>query len=132
MDRLRDHSCFWYFRVSTPTCNILKTQTLSVHAGLFECFHNPPNNDMDYKIFGVCMWFLLFLLLRVYTHVYLTEEASKSKAQSLSIAMDYKCIYIYIHVYVAFVNSFYFLAQQSVSATQAWLNKPQGWIVLLK
>ena len=94
MDRLRDHSCFWYFRVSTPTCNILKTQTLSVHAGLFECFHNPPNNDMDYKIFGVCMWFLLFLLLRVYTHVYLTEEASKSKAQSLSIAMDYKCIYM--------------------------------------
>ena len=27
-----------------------------VHAGLFECFHNPPNLDVDYRIVNVRMW----------------------------------------------------------------------------
>ena len=36
--------------------NILKTVTLLVHAGLFWCFHSPPNSDMDYRIFNMCMW----------------------------------------------------------------------------
>ena len=26
------------------------------HAGLFWCFHCPPNSDMDYRIFNVPMW----------------------------------------------------------------------------
>ena len=26
-----------------------------VHAGLFLCFHSPPNSDMDYRIFNVCV-----------------------------------------------------------------------------
>ena len=36
--------------------SILKTVTLSVHAGLFGCCPNPPNSDMDYRIFNVRMW----------------------------------------------------------------------------
>ena len=35
--------------------NMMKTRTLSVPAGLFCCFHNPPNSDMDYRIFNVRM-----------------------------------------------------------------------------
>ena len=30
-----------------------KTLTLSVHAGLLWCFHNPLNSDMDHMIFNV-------------------------------------------------------------------------------
>ena len=33
--------------------NIVKTVTLLVHAGLFWCFHNLPNSDMDYGIFNM-------------------------------------------------------------------------------
>ena len=38
--------------------NTLKILTLFVHAGLFWCFHNPPNSDnsstdMDYRILNV-------------------------------------------------------------------------------
>ena len=29
--------------------------TLSVHAGLFRCFHSPSNSAMDYRIFNACM-----------------------------------------------------------------------------
>ena len=51
------HSCwvtFLSYRVSN--FNIMKTVTLLVHAaGLFWCFHHPPNSDMDYRIFNVCI-----------------------------------------------------------------------------
>ena len=30
--------------------------TLSVHAGLFRCFHSPPNSAMDYRIFNACQF----------------------------------------------------------------------------
>ena len=30
--------------------------TLLVHAGLFWCFQNPPNSDMDYRISNMRMW----------------------------------------------------------------------------
>ena len=38
--------------------NILKTLTHLVHTGLFWCFHNPPNSDMDHRIFNeyVIFW----------------------------------------------------------------------------
>ena len=38
--------------------NILKTLTHLVHAGLFWCFHNPSNSDMDHRIFNqyVIFW----------------------------------------------------------------------------
>ena len=38
--------------------NILKTLTLLVHAGLFWCFHNPLNSDLDYRTFNMCTWSL--------------------------------------------------------------------------
>ena len=34
----------------------MKTQTLSMHAGLFWTFHSLPNSDMDYRIFNMHMW----------------------------------------------------------------------------
>ena len=33
----------------------MKTLIILVHAGLFWCFHNAPNSDMDYRIFNVRM-----------------------------------------------------------------------------
>ena len=39
---------------------------LQVHAGVFSCFSNPPNSDMDYMVFNVCTWSFLFMC--VYTH----------------------------------------------------------------
>ena len=35
--------------------NIIKTLTLLMHAGLFGCFCNPSNSEMDYWIFDVSM-----------------------------------------------------------------------------
>ena len=40
-----------------------KIINLFMHAGLFQCFHNPPDCDMDRRIFNV---YVIFLLL--YTH----------------------------------------------------------------
>ena len=46
----------WEIRVALPRERQLRqiraTQPM-VHAGCFECFHNPPNSDMDYRIFNV-------------------------------------------------------------------------------
>ena len=39
--------------VQCPTLTLLDTVTFLVHARLFWCFHNPPNSDMDYRIFGL-------------------------------------------------------------------------------
>ena len=35
---------------------IFLSPTLLVLAGLFWCFHNPSNSDMDCRIFNMCMW----------------------------------------------------------------------------
>ena len=35
--------------------NTLKIRTLLVHAGLFGCFHNPTNSDMNHRSFKVRM-----------------------------------------------------------------------------
>ena len=43
----------------------MKIQTLLVHAGLFGCFRNLPNSDMDYRIFNV---HIVCDLLYAYTH----------------------------------------------------------------
>ena len=45
---------FFFFRIASNS-NILKTLTRLVHAWLFWCFHNPPNSNMDYRIFHVRM-----------------------------------------------------------------------------
>ena len=49
--------------------SIMKTLTLLVHAGLFWCFHNPPNSNLDYRIFNVrhSGTLLLLLLLLLYS-----------------------------------------------------------------
>ena len=38
-----------FFR-TVSSSSTLKTPTPFVHAGLFRCFHFPPNFDMDYRI----------------------------------------------------------------------------------
>ena len=48
------------FNIST-----LKTLMLLVHAGLLWCFHNPPNSDMDCKVFNLHNY---VIFLRGYTH----------------------------------------------------------------
>ena len=55
-------SCVVIFFFFPVVCNfnILKTLTLLVYAGLFCCFHSPPNSDMDYKILNVPTRFLFF------------------------------------------------------------------------
>ena len=45
---------FFFFRV-VFNFSIMKTLTLLVHAGLFGCFHSPPNSEMDCRIFNVRM-----------------------------------------------------------------------------
>ena len=41
-----------------------KLMTLLVRTGVFWCFHNPPNSDMDYRIFNMQMW---SFCLRIHT-----------------------------------------------------------------
>ena len=47
--------CFilFFFICTVSNFNIMKTLTPLMHAGLFWCFHNPPNSDRDYRIFNV-------------------------------------------------------------------------------
>ena len=45
---------FFFFRI-VSNLNTLKTLTLLAHAGLFWCFHSPPNSDVDYRIFNARM-----------------------------------------------------------------------------
>ena len=55
---------FFFFSCTVSTFNILKTPTLSGHAGLFGCIGNPSNYDMDYRIFNMYMWSFC-----MYTHI---------------------------------------------------------------
>ena len=41
---------------------------------VFTCYHNPPNSDMDYKIFNVRTW--SFLRVRIHTGVGHTDSES--------------------------------------------------------
>ena len=50
--RTHAHTILFFFR-RVSIFNILKTLTLQVHAGLFWCFHNPPNSDMDYRVLSL-------------------------------------------------------------------------------
>ena len=45
-----------FFHIYSVQLQHFETLTLLVHAGLFWCFHNPLNFDMNYRIFNVCMW----------------------------------------------------------------------------
>ena len=42
----------------------MKTVTLLVlvHAGLFGCFHKPPNSEVDCRIFNVRVWFIFYII----------------------------------------------------------------------
>ena len=42
---------------------------------LFSCFHNPPNSDMDYRIFNVCTW-SNSVCVRIHTGVGHTDSES--------------------------------------------------------
>ena len=42
--------------------NYIKTLTLLVCTRLFLCLHNPPNSDMDYMIFNMCMWYFCMFI----------------------------------------------------------------------
>ena len=50
------HCCSRYhLLLCSAHLNTLKILTFTVHAGLFKCFQNPGNSDMDYRIFNLCM-----------------------------------------------------------------------------
>ena len=42
---------------------------------VFPCFHNPPNPDMDYRIFNLRTW--PFVYVRIHTGVGVHREASQ-------------------------------------------------------
>ena len=50
----------WVLFYSSSSSIVSIFSTLLVHAGLFWCFHNPPNSGMDYGLFNESM--------HVYTH----------------------------------------------------------------
>ena len=45
-----------FFSCIEPTCNVWKTLTLLLQAGLCWCFHNPPNPDMNYRVINMHTW----------------------------------------------------------------------------
>ena len=55
-------NCIFLLLLYCVQLNILKTSTLQVHAGLFGCFYNPLNSEMDCRIFSMCV---------VYLHAYI-------------------------------------------------------------
>ena len=64
-----------------------------MHAGLFCCFHSPPNSDMDYRIFNMHMWSFCMHIhtgdLSLYSHPkdfcrVCTELKISGQAQSLA------------------------------------------------
>ena len=67
------HNAFWLW---SSFSSFVKCQTsaswwlwhLLVHAGLFWWFHNPPNSDMDYRIFNVRMCSFC-MHTYIYTHI---------------------------------------------------------------
>ena len=61
--------------------NMMKTLTLSVHAGLFWCFHSPPHSDVDYRIFNVRMWSCCMRIHSVYSLIW---RAFVESAQNLT------------------------------------------------
>ena len=60
-----------------PASTLWRLLTLLVHAGLFWCFLNPPNSDMDCRTFNVCMGSLLQTY--VDTHVGLKSIVSSER-----------------------------------------------------
>ena len=50
---------------------------VQVRAGYFLCFHNPPNSDMDYRIFYVRTW--SFVCVRIHTGVGHTDSESAQR-----------------------------------------------------
>ena len=78
---------------------IMKTLTLLVHAGLFGCFHNPPNSDMDYRILKVDMW--SFFGMRTHT-VDLGLDSQPKEFCSVHIII---IIIIIDHFYIALFSA---------------------------
>ena len=69
--------CLTWVRLQQPQEQ--RYLVLQVHAGSLN-YHNPPNSDIDYRIFNVCTW--SFLCVRVHTGVahtvrtFLTQQNS--------------------------------------------------------
>ena len=61
---------FFLFFCIVSNFNIIKTLTLLVHAGLFQCFHSPPNSDMDYRIFKMHIIYEHVIFLIAYIYIY--------------------------------------------------------------
>ena len=61
-------SSFFFLTVSSFV--IMTTLTLLAHAGLFWCFHSPPNSDMDYRILNVSVWSHARTHARTHTHTH--------------------------------------------------------------
>ena len=53
------HGLLFFFLIMS-SFKIMKTLTLLMHAGLFRCFPNPSNSDMDYVIKFIFIFNLLF------------------------------------------------------------------------
>ena len=55
---------FFFFRILSSFSFLKTLMTLSVHARLFRCVHNPLNFDTDHRIFNVRLW----AFFQAYTH----------------------------------------------------------------
>lgn len=51
-NRFLENAMAVFFRF-VPNISICNTLILKVYVGLFGCFYNPPNTDMDYGLFNV-------------------------------------------------------------------------------
>ena len=49
-------------------------------AGLFRCFHNPQNSDMDYSVFNVTMPFVVIAVVVVVVFVVVVVVAAAAAA----------------------------------------------------
>ena len=78
---------FFFYTVSI--FNTLKDLTHLVYAGLFWCFHNSLNSDLDYRIFNVHMIFLHACIIIIIHRFYIAL---------LSALEQTHCAYVMLHV----------------------------------
>ena len=74
---------FFCFRI-VSSFNILKTLTPLVNAGLFGCFHNPSNTDMNYRTFNMRMCSFCMRIYTRRTSVYGLIRTFVESAQALT------------------------------------------------
>ena len=85
----------------------MKTLTLTLlgHARLFWCFNNPPNSNVDCRIFNVRMW--TCWCMRIYTWVikYIFISRKLVSAFLLTLGSWYLCLFLYLRVHLNFHQS---------------------------